>query len=66
MYKVSEKIMLLCSVLFILEKEKRESGEVVRDTKLEGVGWTLMCPVLKVPRQSPLVLLIEIMNMIGN
>jgi hypothetical protein len=44
------------------KRQEKESGEVVRDTSLEG-GSTFH--VLKVPRQYPLVLLVEVMHMFG-
>jgi hypothetical protein len=46
------------------ESEERESGEVVRDTKF-GEGQESIFPILKVPRQCQLVLLVEVMRMIG-
>jgi hypothetical protein len=47
-------------------REEKESGEVVRDTTfLGGGGQETIIPVLKVPRQCSLVLLVEVMHMIG-
>jgi hypothetical protein len=43
---------------------EKESGEVVRDTTL-GRGQEIVSPVLKVSRQCPLVLLVDVMHMIG-
>jgi hypothetical protein len=50
----------------ILERERereRGSGKVVRDTTF-GRQETIT-PILKVPRQCPLVLLVEVMRLIG-
>jgi hypothetical protein len=46
------------------EGERRESGEVVRNTTL-GVAQEIISQFLKVLRQCPLVLLVEVMHMIG-
>jgi hypothetical protein len=47
-------------------REEKESGEVVRETTFVGRrGQETVSPVLKVPRQCPLVLLVVIMHMIG-
>jgi hypothetical protein len=40
------------------EEKEKEVGEVVRDTTLRGRGHETISPVLKVPRQCPLVLLV--------
>jgi hypothetical protein len=48
---------------FSLETEEKESGEIVRDTVFWGQETTF--PVLKVPRQCPLVLLVQVMHMMG-
>jgi hypothetical protein len=45
-------------------REKRKSGEVVRDTTL-GRGKEIMFLALKVPRQYPFVLLVQVMQMNG-
>jgi hypothetical protein len=48
------------------KREEKESGAVVRDTRFGGVGGQeTISPLLKVPRQCPLVLLAEVMHMIG-
>jgi hypothetical protein len=39
------------------EKERKKMGKVVKDTTLGG-GQETISPVLKVPRQCPLVLLV--------
>jgi hypothetical protein len=43
---------------------ERESGEVVRNTIFRGQQGNIF-PVLKVPRQCPLVLLVETMHIVG-
>jgi hypothetical protein len=44
-----------------LEREEKV-GEIVRDTTIR-VGKISLTPILKVPRQYPLVLLVEVMHM---
>jgi hypothetical protein len=49
-------------------ERRRKKWEVVRDTTFEGWGVRKkesIFPVLKVPRQCPLVLLVEAAHMIG-
>jgi hypothetical protein len=48
-----------------IQREKRRKGVIVRDTTFEGEGQETISPVLKVPRQCPLVLLVEVIHMIG-
>jgi hypothetical protein len=43
--------------------KKKESGELVRETTFGGKK--ILFPISKVPRQCPLVLLVEVLHMIG-
>jgi hypothetical protein len=50
----------------VTDSEEKETGDTVGDTTLGGRGeQKTIFPVLKVPRQCPLVLLVEIMHMFG-
>jgi hypothetical protein len=46
-------------------REEKDNFKVMRGTTFGGWQETIS-PVLKVPRQCPLVLLLDVMNMIGN
>jgi hypothetical protein len=50
---------------YVREREER-SGEVVKDTTFTVRKKESIFPVLKVPRQYPLVLLVEAAHFIGN
>jgi hypothetical protein len=64
---ITHEIRVLCvfvETLLILSNLKRESGEVMRDTTFGG-GAETISRVFKVPRQCPLVHLVEVMRMNG-
>jgi hypothetical protein len=48
-----------------MKAKRREGGETVETLHLGGGGQGTIFPVLKVPRQCPLVRLVEAMHMVG-
>jgi hypothetical protein len=62
---VKQKIIILCNPSNIesreRERKEKDRGKVVRDTTFEERAQETISLVFKVPRQCPLVILVEVM-----